>query len=387
MSDNNEEYPETGTGGGGITLVTDPGRTENAVEQDESTTPQMGQASEGGKFISPNPPNGGEGNTGRARAPSERGSAGSENSVSEQDLTGRVQLTAEEIQAQEVSNAPAGASKLQDDVGGVNAASAKERTTVPDVPLMPMQMARENTVEERHEYYDEIRSAEPEREYKEGQGTEPEVGPVKIVVNEQPGMQTPNTGIQTEYSTNQLLQGDSRRSTINGIIMSNAPAGASKLQDDVGGKDAASLFVERTTVPDVPLMPMQMARENTVEERHEYYGEIRSAEPEREYKEGQESEPEGGPVQIVVNEQPGMQTPNTGIVKEYSTNHISQESDNRRSTINGIMDVLGTQSKLEMKLKDIKASPIHVTVEAVEKASLHILYMYTKESEVHIEAS
>ena len=99
MSDNNEEYPETGTGGGGITLVTDPGRTENAVEQDESTTPQMGQASEGGKFISPNPPNGGEGNTGRARAPSERGSAGSENSVSEHDLTGRVQLTAEEIQA------------------------------------------------------------------------------------------------------------------------------------------------------------------------------------------------------------------------------------------------------------------------------------------------
>ena len=198
MSDNNEEYPETGAGGGGTTPVTDPG-TENAVEQDESTTPQMGHASEGGKFISPNPPNGGEGNTGRARAPSERGSAGSENSVSEQDLTGRVQLTAEEIQAQEVSNAPAGASKLQDDVGGVNAASAKERTTVPYVPLMPMQMARENTVEERHEYYDEIRSAEPEREYKEGQEPEPEVGP-EIVVNEQHGMQTPNIGIPTEYS-------------------------------------------------------------------------------------------------------------------------------------------------------------------------------------------
>jgi hypothetical protein len=93
-----------------------------------------------------------------------------------------------------------------------------------------------------------------------------------------------------------------------------------------------------------------MARENTVEGRHEYYDEIRSAAAEREYKEGQESEPEGGPVQIVVNEQPGMQTPNTGIVKEYSTNHIFQ-GDNRRSTINGI--------------------------EAVEKASLHILYMYT----------
>jgi acyl-CoA-binding protein len=41
MSDNNEEYPETGTGGGGTTLVTDP-VTENAVEHDESTTPQMG---------------------------------------------------------------------------------------------------------------------------------------------------------------------------------------------------------------------------------------------------------------------------------------------------------------------------------------------------------
>jgi hypothetical protein len=45
MSDNNEEYPETGTGGGGTTLVTDPG-TENAVAHDESTTPQVGIASE-----------------------------------------------------------------------------------------------------------------------------------------------------------------------------------------------------------------------------------------------------------------------------------------------------------------------------------------------------
>ena len=105
MSDNNEEYPETGTGGGGITLVTDPGRTENAVEQDESTTPQMGHASEVGKFISPstlhNEDEDDEGNTGRARVPSERGSAGSENSVSEQDLSERVQLTAEDIRAQE----------------------------------------------------------------------------------------------------------------------------------------------------------------------------------------------------------------------------------------------------------------------------------------------
>ena len=85
MSDNNEEYPETGAGGGGSTSATDLG-TENAVEQDGSTTPQVGHASDGGEFISPNPLNGGEGNTGRARAPSERGPAGSENSVSEQAL-------------------------------------------------------------------------------------------------------------------------------------------------------------------------------------------------------------------------------------------------------------------------------------------------------------
>jgi hypothetical protein len=38
-----------------------------------------------------------------------------------------------------------------------------------------------------------------------------------------------------------------------------------------------------------------------------------------------------------------------------------------------------------MQLKDLQASPIRVTVEAVEKASLDILYKYTKESEVHIE--
>ena len=161
--------------------------------------------------------------------------------------------------------------------------------------------------------------------------------------------------------------------------MSTVPIGASKLQDDVGGQDAASAQ-QRTTVPDVPLMPMQMARENTAEERHEYYDEIRSAEPEREYKEGQEPEPEVGPVEIVVNEQPGMQTPNAGIPTEYSTNHILQ-GDNRRSTINGIMDILGTQSKLEVHLKGLQASPIRVTKEAVEKASLDILYKYTKESE------
>jgi hypothetical protein len=67
MSDNNEEYPETGTGGEGITLVTDPGRTKNAVEQNESTTSQMGHASEGGKFMTPSPPNGGEGKTAFSR--------------------------------------------------------------------------------------------------------------------------------------------------------------------------------------------------------------------------------------------------------------------------------------------------------------------------------
>ena len=50
------------------------------------------------------------------------------------------------------------------------------------------------------------------------------------------------------------------------------------------------------------------------------------------------------------------------------------------------MDILGTQSKLEEHLKKIQASPIRVvTKEAVEKASMDILYRYTKESEVHIE--
>ena len=131
----------------------------------------MGDTLDGGEFVSPstlhNEDEDDEGNTGRARAPSERGTAGSENSVSEQDLTERVQLRAEDIQAQEVSNAPTGASELQDDVGGLVAASAKERTTIPDVPLMPRQIAPENKAEERHAYYDEIRSAEPELEYKE----------------------------------------------------------------------------------------------------------------------------------------------------------------------------------------------------------------------------
>ena len=90
MSDNKEEYPETGAGGGGSTPATDPG-TENAVGDDMPTTPHMGDASDGGEFSSPSPlhneDEGDEGNTGRARASSERGSAGSENIVSEQALT------------------------------------------------------------------------------------------------------------------------------------------------------------------------------------------------------------------------------------------------------------------------------------------------------------
>jgi hypothetical protein len=244
MSDNNEEYPETGAGGGGTTPVTDLG-TENAVEQDGSTTPQMGYASEDGKFISPNSPNGDEGNTGRARAPSERETAGSENGISEQALLEHVQRAAEDIQTPVVSDAPGGASMLQSDVEGSVAASAKERTTVPYVPLIPRQVAPEDKAEERHVYYDEIRSAEPELEYKEGQEPEPEVGSVEIVVNEQPGIQTPNTGIPTEYSTNHILQGDNRRSTINGIM-------------DVLGTQSKLSAQERTTVPYVSLIPREI---------------------------------------------------------------------------------------------------------------------------------
>ena len=61
-----------------------------------------------------------------------------------------------------------------------------------------------------------------------------------------------------------------------------------------------------------------------------------------------------------------MQTPNTGIQMEYSTDHIFQ-GDTRRSTINGIMDMLGTRSELEERLKTIQASPVRVvTKEAAE---------------------
>jgi hypothetical protein len=214
MSDKEGDDPETGAGGEVNTPATDPNNNSDNVENDGPTTPHMGDRSDGGEFESPNT----EGNTGRARVPSERVSAGSEDNISEHDLTERTQLTSEEIQAQEVSDAPEGASKLRDDVEGVNAASAKERPTVKDVPVMPMQVARGNTVEERRDDYDELRSDEPEREYKEQHEPEPEAEPVVIVVNEQPGMQTPDTWIPMEYSTDHIFQGDNRRSTINGII-------------------------------------------------------------------------------------------------------------------------------------------------------------------------
>jgi len=161
MSDQDGDDPETGAGGGGNTPATDPNNNSDNVGNDP-TTPHMGDRSDGGEFESPNT----EGNTGRARVPSERVSAGSEDDISEQDPTERPQLTAEEIQAQEVSKAHASASKLQDDVEGVNAASAKERPTVKEVPVMPTQVAQGNTVEERRDNYDDIRPAEPEREYR-----------------------------------------------------------------------------------------------------------------------------------------------------------------------------------------------------------------------------
>ena len=262
MSDQDGDDPETGAGGGGNTPATDP--NNNSDVGNDPTTPHMGDRSDGGEFESPNT----EGDTGRARVPSERVLAGSEDDISEQDPTERPQLTAEEIQAQEVSKAHASASKLQDDVEGVNAASAKERPTVKEVPVMPIQVAR-GTVQERHDDYDDLRSPEPEREYKEQQEPEPET----------------------------------------------------------------------------------------------------------------EAEPDA----IVVNEQPGMQTPNTGIRMEYSTDHVFQ-GDPRRSTINGIMDMLGTRSELEERLKTIQASPVRVvTKEAAEQASMDILYKYTKDNEGHIE--
>jgi hypothetical protein len=82
MSDKNEENRETGAEDGGSISAAGPG-TEYDVEQDVSTTPQMGHTSDGGDFLDPNPlgSEGGEGNTGRASAPSERGSANSENNV------------------------------------------------------------------------------------------------------------------------------------------------------------------------------------------------------------------------------------------------------------------------------------------------------------------
>jgi hypothetical protein len=102
VSDENEENSETGAGDGGFIPATSAG-IEYAIEHDVSTTPQVGHASDGGDFLSPNPHDneGGEGNTRRASAPSERGSANSENNVSEEALTERARLAAENIRTQE----------------------------------------------------------------------------------------------------------------------------------------------------------------------------------------------------------------------------------------------------------------------------------------------
>jgi hypothetical protein len=137
------------------------------------------------------------------------------------------------------------------------------------------------------------------------------------------------------------------------------------LQGDVGGQDAASAQ-ERTTVPDVPLVPRGIATGITVmTERHTYHDEIRSRGPEREYAEEHEPEPEVGPQVVVQSEQRGMETPHTGIPTEYPTHLNILEGVDRRSTINGMMAVLGTQPELENALKDIAASPISATVDVV----------------------
>ena len=83
MSDQEGDDPETGAGGEGNTPATDPNNNSDNVGNDGPTTPHMGDRSDGGEFESPNT----EGDTGRARVPSERVSAGSEDSISEQDLT------------------------------------------------------------------------------------------------------------------------------------------------------------------------------------------------------------------------------------------------------------------------------------------------------------
>jgi hypothetical protein len=80
-----------------------------------------------------------------------------------------------------------------------------------------------------------------------------------------------------------------------------------------------------------------------------------------------------------------MQTPNTGIPTEYPTHLNILQGDNRRSTINGIMDALGTHSQLERARKDMEGSPIGATVEDVERASMDILYMHRKQKDDQIE--
>jgi hypothetical protein len=94
--------------------------------------------------MTPSPPNGGEGKTGRARAPSEREREAPRNNAVEGDaLTEHVQRAAENIQTQVVSDAPGGASKLQSDVEGSVAASANERNTVPGVPHVSIETTTE----------------------------------------------------------------------------------------------------------------------------------------------------------------------------------------------------------------------------------------------------
>ena len=66
MSDQDGDDPETGAGGGGNTPATDP--NNNSDVGNDPTTPHMGDRSDGGEFESPNT----EGDTGRARVPSER---------------------------------------------------------------------------------------------------------------------------------------------------------------------------------------------------------------------------------------------------------------------------------------------------------------------------
>jgi hypothetical protein len=131
MSEENGEDPESGAGVGRTDPATCHG-TQNAVGHDLPTTPQVGSASDGGEFSSSNPSDGegGDGNTRAEDSPSERDSAASGNSVPEVEPTDHAQLAAENIQTQEISNVPMGASMQQGDVGGQGATSAQVGNTV-----------------------------------------------------------------------------------------------------------------------------------------------------------------------------------------------------------------------------------------------------------------